>query len=188
MQLLARSDAAIETDNATELTAINADGGSGAGNFSSQTDAEEAIKDALSGDAQTGATAALVAVNLDHLMKTPVANNANMTTEVADGTVLSNIMTTGSDTSDFVVATDAMQSIRDAITANAAAVVTALLADASWAEGATNVAKLFKIIGAYCGGTWDKSGANWLMRDVDDDEVTVVTVTPGAAQRAVTVA
>jgi len=47
MQLLARSDAAIETDNATELTAINADGGSGAGDFSSQTDAEEAIKDAL---------------------------------------------------------------------------------------------------------------------------------------------
>jgi len=45
VQLLTRSDAAIETDNATELTAINADGGSGAGNFSSQTDAEEALRD-----------------------------------------------------------------------------------------------------------------------------------------------
>ncbi len=45
IQLLARSDAAIETDNATELTAINADGGTGGGNFSSQTDSEEAIRD-----------------------------------------------------------------------------------------------------------------------------------------------
>jgi len=45
IQLLARSDAAIEMDNATELTAINADGGSGAGNFSAQTDAIEAIRD-----------------------------------------------------------------------------------------------------------------------------------------------
>jgi hypothetical protein len=44
-QLLARSDAAIATDNATELTAINADGGSGAGNFSNQTDSVEAIRD-----------------------------------------------------------------------------------------------------------------------------------------------
>ena len=41
VQLLARSDSAIETDNATELTAINADGGSGAGDYSSQTDAQE---------------------------------------------------------------------------------------------------------------------------------------------------
>lgn len=45
VQLLARSDAAIETDNATELTEINADGGSGAGNFSAQTDAVEALRD-----------------------------------------------------------------------------------------------------------------------------------------------
>jgi hypothetical protein len=44
-QLLARSDAAIATDNATELTAINADGGSGAGDFSNQTDAAEALRD-----------------------------------------------------------------------------------------------------------------------------------------------
>lgn len=45
IQLLARSDAAIETDNATELTEINADGGSGAGNYSAQTDAGEAVRD-----------------------------------------------------------------------------------------------------------------------------------------------
>lgn len=45
VQLLARKDAAIATDNATELTAINADGGSGAGVFSNQTDAVEAVRD-----------------------------------------------------------------------------------------------------------------------------------------------
>lgn len=45
VQLLARKDAAIETDNATELTEINADGGSGAGAFSAQTDSGEAIRD-----------------------------------------------------------------------------------------------------------------------------------------------
>jgi hypothetical protein len=54
-QLLARSDAAIATDNATELTAINADGGSGAGDFSNQTDAVEAIRDR--GDAAWSAAA-----------------------------------------------------------------------------------------------------------------------------------
>lgn len=45
VQLMARSDSAIETDNATELNEINADGGSGAGNFSSQTDSGEALRD-----------------------------------------------------------------------------------------------------------------------------------------------
>jgi hypothetical protein len=50
VQLLSRSDAAIATDNSTELTAINADGGSGAGDFSNQTDAPEAIRNR--GDAE----------------------------------------------------------------------------------------------------------------------------------------
>lgn len=45
IQLLTRSDAAIATDNATELTAINADGGSGVGDFSNQTEAIEALRD-----------------------------------------------------------------------------------------------------------------------------------------------
>lgn len=44
-QLLLRSDAAIATDNATELTAINADGGSGAGAFANTTDSLEAVRD-----------------------------------------------------------------------------------------------------------------------------------------------
>jgi hypothetical protein len=44
-QLGYRKDAAIATDNATELTEINANGGSGGGNYSNTTDAQEAIRD-----------------------------------------------------------------------------------------------------------------------------------------------
>lgn len=44
-QLLFRSDAAIATDNATELTAINADEGSGAGDYSNQSEAVESLRD-----------------------------------------------------------------------------------------------------------------------------------------------
>jgi len=66
-------------------------------------------------------------LNLDHLMKSAVANNADMTTEVPDGTVLSNIMTKGSDTSDYAVATDSLEAMAD--TASAAAI-----ADAVWDE------------------------------------------------------
>lgn len=45
VQLILRKDAAIATDNATEKTAINADGGSGAGAFDQATDAQEALRD-----------------------------------------------------------------------------------------------------------------------------------------------
>ena len=45
IQLLARKDAAIATDRATELAEINANEGSGAGAFSNQTDSTEAIRD-----------------------------------------------------------------------------------------------------------------------------------------------
>lgn len=61
----------------------------------------------------SSAESALVAKNLDHLMKTAVANNADMTVEVPDGTVLSNIMTSDSDTSGYAVATDSLEAIRD---------------------------------------------------------------------------
>jgi hypothetical protein len=45
VQLLARKDSAIATDNATELTEINANGGSGAGAFANSTESLEAIRD-----------------------------------------------------------------------------------------------------------------------------------------------
>lgn len=47
VQLLARKDAAIASDNSAEVTAINANEGSGAGSWSNQTEALEAIRDAL---------------------------------------------------------------------------------------------------------------------------------------------
>lgn len=68
VQLMVRKDAAIATDNATELTAINADGGSGGGAFSNQTDSEEALRDrgdaawtTATGFETAGAAAAAVA-------------------------------------------------------------------------------------------------------------------------------
>jgi hypothetical protein len=45
VQLLARSDAAIEADNSTELAEINNDEGSGAGDYSAQTDSIESLRD-----------------------------------------------------------------------------------------------------------------------------------------------
>jgi len=47
VQLLARKDAAIATDNATELAEINANGGTGAGAYANTTEAQEAIRDKL---------------------------------------------------------------------------------------------------------------------------------------------
>ena len=55
--------------------------------------------------------ASIVTYNLDHLMHTAVASNANMTTEVPDGTVLSNIMTKTGDTSDYAYATDSLEAL-----------------------------------------------------------------------------
>lgn len=49
IQLITRSDAAIEADNATELGEINADEGSGAGDYSSQTDSQEALNALING-------------------------------------------------------------------------------------------------------------------------------------------
>lgn len=56
---------------------------------------------------------ALVANNLDHLAKTATAA-ADMTTEVADNTILSRVLSNG-DTSAFVPSTDGLQPFRDAV-------------------------------------------------------------------------
>ena len=67
----------------------------------------------MKGEVESEANDALVALNLDHLMKVVVANNADMTTEVPDGTVLSNLMSSSSDTSTFTVADDSLQGISE---------------------------------------------------------------------------
>jgi len=53
----------------------------------------------------------MVSNNLDHLMKTAVADGDDMTVEVVDGSVLSNLMTAGGDTSDFVRITDTLEAL-----------------------------------------------------------------------------
>lgn len=73
------------------------------------------INDVNDTGVQSACDAALVALNLDHLMKTAVASNTDMTTEVTDGTVLSNIMTSDSDTSGYVVADDALEALSDTL-------------------------------------------------------------------------
>ena len=65
------------------------------------------------GKTQAAMTAALVAHNLDHLCLTATAA-ADMTTEVADNTILSRMLANG-DTSAFVPSTDGLQPIRDHI-------------------------------------------------------------------------
>lgn len=61
---------------------------------------------------------ALSDINLDHLMKTAVVNNADMTAEVADGTVLSNIMSATGDTSDYNLVTDALEELSNVVASN----------------------------------------------------------------------
>lgn len=75
VQLMVRKDAAIATDNATELTAINANGGSGAGAYDNTTDATEAIRDRGDAAWTTGAGGANPAV----LQNTTIATLASQT-------------------------------------------------------------------------------------------------------------
>lgn len=62
-------------------------------------------------EVESEVTDALVAVNLDHLLKTATAA-ADMTTEVSDNTILARILANG-DTSAFDPSTDGLQPIRD---------------------------------------------------------------------------
>lgn len=59
VQLLARSDAAIEMDRSALLSAINANEGSGAGDYSAQSDSVEAIRDRGDAAWTTGAGGSL---------------------------------------------------------------------------------------------------------------------------------
>lgn len=60
---------------------------------------------------QDEAEDALEGENLDHLAATAVVSGADMTAEVIDGSVLSNVLTKTGDTSNFVRATDSLEAI-----------------------------------------------------------------------------
>lgn len=62
---------------------------------------------------QDEAEDALEGENLDHVAKTAVANNADMTTEVTDGTIVSNILSKTSDTSSYSPTTDSLEMLSD---------------------------------------------------------------------------
>jgi len=107
VQLMSRSDAAIATDNATELTAINADGGTGVGDFDNTTDALESSSvsaadvadavwdEAMAGHVDAGSAGKALA---DALAGGDDAEDAS-TTDIADAVcdeLLSGHMTEGS--------------------------------------------------------------------------------------------
>jgi len=89
VQLLARSDAAINADRAAELTLINTDEGTGAGDYDNQSDAVEALRDR--GDAAwvTGGGGALTQI-INPFFVVPISIDLADTTTVRFGIQLVN--------------------------------------------------------------------------------------------------
>lgn len=79
-------------------------------------------------------------LNLDHLLKvdTTVAADGDLTTYVADGSVMSHIMTAGADTSDYAASTDSLEKTGD----NQAAVIAAVVTNAAGADVSADVIAL----------------------------------------------
>jgi hypothetical protein len=120
---VAKADTTVAADG--DLTTYVADGsilshimtaGADTSDYQASTDSLEAIADALA--AGTGATTALGALNVDHLLKTDttVAADADLTTYIADGTALAHIMTAGANTSDYQASTDSLEAISNKVT------------------------------------------------------------------------
>ena len=115
VQLLARKDAAIAADLATEVAEINADEGSGAGAFDNQADSVEAIRDR--GDAAWTDTTAAAAVGalyikllayVQLLARKDAAIAADLAAEVAEINA-----DEGSGAGAFDNQTEALEAIRD---------------------------------------------------------------------------
>ena len=94
IQVLARSDDAIKTDNATELAEINADEDSGAGDYNLTRDSQEGIRDGFLTDETVRTALGLNTNNLTNLLaaiqttadavETKVGYNFQLLTTVAD--------------------------------------------------------------------------------------------------------
>ena len=108
----------------------------------------------------SSAESALVAKNLDHLMKTAVNSNSDMTTEVADGTVLSNIMSAGSDTSTFVVADDSLQGISEGAAGGGATAAQVWAYAIPASPSANTAADYLQLMDAVLGGVTNTETAN----------------------------
>lgn len=83
VQLLARSDAAIATDLSTELGEINANEGSGAGDYANQTEALEAVRDHV-GD---GTNLTEAGGDGDHLNAVAIGTGGIASTAFASGAI-----------------------------------------------------------------------------------------------------
>ncbi len=135
-------------------------------------------------DIESEVNDALVALNLDHLMKTAVANNADMTAEVTDGTVLSNIMTSDSDTSGYVVADDSLEahSVILALIKAKTDLITILSTTVSVADDANTF--------TVTAGTTDPNALDWhtvMVIDADDSHPELRTLVDWTAGRVITV-
>ena len=114
-QLALRKDSAIATDNATELTAINADGGSGGGAFANTTDAQEAIRDNM-GTAQTGDAYARLGAPAGASVSADVAAVKSDTAAVLDDTGTSGVVVAAASKTGYRLSSTGVQDIWDALT------------------------------------------------------------------------
>ncbi len=124
---------------------------------------------------EAAAAAALVTYNLDHLMKVPVADRADMA-EVVDDTVLANLMTkTDGDTSDFVPGTDSLEAISDALPS-----VTDILGGTI--EGTLTLQEAISVLVALAAGKCDGGATatiHFRNQADDTDRITMIVDTEG---------
>jgi hypothetical protein len=110
----------------------------------------------------------IVLQNLDHLCKTTTAA-ADMTTEVADGTIISRILSKTSDTSTYDVTTDSLEALRDR-------------GDAAWitATGFGTAAELAKVPKSDAAVTWNATALASINAEVDTALDTAIPGSPTA--------
>tara|TARA_Y100000310_G_scaffold74383_1_gene70603 strand:+ start:3635 stop:5029 length:1395 start_codon:yes stop_codon:yes gene_type:complete len=136
-------------DNGADINAILVDtaeiGAAGAG----LTDLG-GMSTGMKAEVEAEANDALVALNLDHLMKVAVGNRTDMTTEVVDDTVLANLMTkTDGDTSDFDPTVDSLEAIAEDTTFCAGKIGTPANIDGKGATLADNINALSSDAGTF---------------------------------------
>lgn len=146
IQLLARSDAAIEIDNATELGEINANGGSGAGDYSAQTDSQEAIAGSGGGGAPT----------VEQIRTEMDTNSTKLIAILEDVTGLNGDAMRGTDGANTVVP--------DA--AGVAATIS-LIQSMTYGDGTLTLSDLFTVLSGIFGGA--------MVVDLDDTDTGTIT-------------
>lgn len=131
------------------------------------------ISDAGALDLDNNVQNQIIAYNLDHLMRTAVNNNDDMTDEVYDGTVLCNIMTRTGNTSNFVVGSDSLeglavgldalntaigvaQSDLDTITGTGGVLISTENGSGDWNTVVPDAAGVVPTLGEIVDGVWDE--------------------------------